>query len=241
MDGDLTREIKTVDFSFLFQDSYACFHVRRLQICDEAPFEAVAQALLQPGDILRHSVGGEDDLSMGFVKGVECMKEFFLGALAVCQKLHVVDDENVDLSKCGFELVHPVASKRRDELGHESFGTQISDAGFRIRFEHSVSNCVCEMGLAKTDAAVEKQWVIVLSRLCSDGFAGRVCKLIACADDERGERVARYESTEANWTPSSEWGFTRKQFALDPRCRYNGDAARPTDLSHRFLKASRVV
>ena len=50
-----------------------------------------------------------------FVQRVEGVEELFLGALAAGEELHVVDDQQVDLAEAVLELVHAVATKRRDE------------------------------------------------------------------------------------------------------------------------------
>src|SRR5713101_6409946 len=50
-----------------------------------------------------------------------------------------------------------------------------------------------EMGLAQTDAAVDEERVILLTRPVGDGQCRRMRELIAGANNEFGESVARVE------------------------------------------------
>ena len=103
MDRDVAGKVQAVDFGLLFENRDARLHVRRLKVGDQAPLEAVAKALFEPGDVLRDLVGREDDLPVRFVQRIERVEELLLRSLAVGQELNVVDDQtsifrNVDLN-----------------------------------------------------------------------------------------------------------------------------------------------
>src|SRR5688572_5388710 len=119
MDRDIARQVEAVDLRLLFEDGDARFHVGRLEIGDQSPLEPIAEPLLEPWDVLRNLVRSEDNLSVRLMERVEGVEEFFLGALAVGEKLDVVDDEYVDFAEGRLELVHAIAAKRRDQLRHE--------------------------------------------------------------------------------------------------------------------------
>ena len=50
-----------------------------------------------------------------------------------------------------------------------------------------------EMCLTKTDAAIEKQWVVALERCLSYRFRGCVSELVRASNDEIVEPVSRIE------------------------------------------------
>src|SRR5215813_447657 len=84
--------------------------VRRLDVGDEAPFETIAQSLLEVGDLLRELVGGEDDLVVAFVERVEGVEKLLLRALPAGEELYVIDDQHVDAPEAALELVHAIAT-----------------------------------------------------------------------------------------------------------------------------------
>lgn len=189
MDGDVPGKLETVDLGFLLQNRNTSFHVRRLKVCDQSPFEAVAKALFESRNVLGDRIRREDDLAVGFVESVEGVKELLLGSLSIRQELNIVDDQNVDLAKRRLEFVHAIATKRCDQLGHEGFRAEVGYAGFRISFESGVTNGVREVGLSEPNAPVEKQRIVVVSWLCRDRLARGVGKLVARPDDEGREGV----------------------------------------------------
>ncbi len=241
MNGHLARQVEAVDLGLLFEDRDAGLHVRRLQVRDQPPFEAVPESFLETRNVLRNGVRGEDDLSACLVEGVERVEELFLRTLAVREELDVVDDENVDLPERRLELVHSIAAQRRDELSHEDFCTQVRDAGVRIRLDGGMSDGIGEVRFAESHPAVEKERIVVVARLSGDGFARRVRELVAGADDERRERVARDEAAEARRPAAFDRRITGKQLALRTTGDDDAHATRPAGGSHRVLEPAGMV
>jgi len=68
----------------------------------------------------------------------------------------------------------------------------------------------------------------VIARLHRDGFARRVCELIAAADDEGVERVARHETAEphSRSARSGGGGLAGKELSLGATLAENVDGRR---------------
>jgi hypothetical protein len=77
--------------------------VGRLDVGDQTPLEPAAQPVLQRHQLLRRAVGGDDDLLVGVVEGVERVEELLLRPLLVLQELDVVDEEDVDVAIAALE------------------------------------------------------------------------------------------------------------------------------------------
>ena len=87
-----------VALGLVAQDGEAGLEVGRLDVGDQAPLEPAAQALLQRRDGVGHAVGGDDDLLVGAVEGVERVEELLLEAFLALDELDVVDQQHVDLA-----------------------------------------------------------------------------------------------------------------------------------------------
>src|SRR5438046_2076636 len=77
------------------EDREAGLEVGRLDVSDEAPFEAGAQAVLEGRNLLGRPVGGDDDLLVDLVQRIEGVEELLLGPVLAGQELHVVDQQHV--------------------------------------------------------------------------------------------------------------------------------------------------
>jgi len=87
-----------------------------MDVGDQPPFEARAQALLQPAERLGRSVAGEDDLAIILMQVVEGMEELFLGALLVDDELHIVDEQDVHGAIARPELIRRAVADGVDQL-----------------------------------------------------------------------------------------------------------------------------
>src|SRR6185312_2030731 len=85
--------------SLLLKDGDLSFQVWRLNVGDQSPFKAAAQAVFDFRQFLGRAVAGYDDLLHGLMQGVESMEEFFLGTLFLRQKLDVVNQQDVHATK----------------------------------------------------------------------------------------------------------------------------------------------
>ena len=106
----------------LAEDGHLRLEVGRLDIGDEAPFEAGAESVFQGRNLFRRRVGREYDLLLRLVKGVKRVKELLLRPFLPGQELDVVEQKGVDLSIAVAKLLHPVVANRRDQLGHKRVG-----------------------------------------------------------------------------------------------------------------------
>src|SRR6516162_10081496 len=86
----------------------------------------------------------------------------------------------------------------------------VGDARFRVVVLDQVGNRVHEMGLAETDAAVEKQRVIGPAGILRDLQRGRLGELIALAFDESPEAEIRIEARTDDQTFGAPRGDTER-------------------------------
>ena len=84
--------------SFTAQNGKAGFIIGRLHVHGQPPLEARAQAFLQGGHCLGRTVGGDHDLLVLPMQGVESMEEFFLGGVFASDELNIIDQEHVHLA-----------------------------------------------------------------------------------------------------------------------------------------------
>jgi hypothetical protein len=172
----------------------AGLEVGRLDVGDEAPLEAVAQSVLQRLQPLRRAVGGQDDLLVGVVEGVEGVEELLLGLGLPLQELDVVDEEHVDVAVAALEAVLPVVADRVDELVGELLARDVAHLGSVVERADVVADGVEQVGLAQPGVAVDEQRVVGLARCLGHRHGGRVREAVGRADDEGLEGVLRVES-----------------------------------------------
>ena len=163
--GHVVGERDVLHLGLLLENGHAGLDVGGLDVRDQPPLEAVSQALLEVGNLLRHLVRGEDDLAPVVVERVERVEELLLGSLAACQELHVVQDEDVDAAEPLLEVAHAIATERGDEVVHERVGGEVRDANQRLAFEDLVADGVHQVRFAATDAAVHEERVVVVAGL----------------------------------------------------------------------------
>jgi hypothetical protein len=93
--GDLRGDLDPLFEGFALEYRQTGRLVRRLNIGDEAPLEAGAEAVLQAGDRPGRPVAGKDDLAAVAVEVVEGVEELLLRAVLAGQELDVVDEEDL--------------------------------------------------------------------------------------------------------------------------------------------------
>jgi hypothetical protein len=89
------------------------------------PLEARLDPLLQPVDLARGAVGGDDDLLVLVDQRVERVEELVLGRVLAGDELHVVHHQQVHGAEQLLEAVHLLEPQRRDEPVHELLGRQV--------------------------------------------------------------------------------------------------------------------
>jgi hypothetical protein len=120
---------KAVHGRLLAEDRDARLEVGRLDVGDQAPLEPVAQPVLDVVELLGRPVGGEDDLLVGVVEGVEGVEELLLGLDLALEELDVVDEQHVDVSVAALEAVLAVVADRVDELVGELLTGHVAHLG----------------------------------------------------------------------------------------------------------------
>lgn len=68
--------------ALFFDDGKARFKIGRLDVDEQAPLEAGLKTVVEQLHLLGRAVGGEDDLALGLVEGIEGMEELLLRLLA---------------------------------------------------------------------------------------------------------------------------------------------------------------
>ncbi len=195
--GDEERDVGGDDgvlgFSLALQDGDLGFEIGWLDVGDEAPLEARAEAVFDVAEFLGGAVGGEDDLLGVAVKGVEGVEELFLGFFLAGEELDVVDEEDVDGAVLVAEAGHLVEAGGVGEVVDELFAADVADGGVGLEALYLVADGVHEVGFAHADAAVEEEGVVGLGGALGDGDGGGERELVAGAGDEAVEVVAGVE------------------------------------------------
>ncbi len=89
----------------VLKNGHAGFEVGRLDIHNEAPFEAGDEACLNALKFLGASVAGQDDLLVHVEEDVERVEEFFLGAFLSADEVDIVDHEDVHFAVFSAEFL----------------------------------------------------------------------------------------------------------------------------------------
>ncbi len=166
------------------QDRDAGLELGRLDRHREAPAEARFEPLLEPVDLLRVAVAGEDHLVLALEQRVERVEELFLRALLAGEELDVVDQQRIERAVRGLEFVDGVVLQRPHHVADEALRVHVGDARLRIALLHQVRDGVHQVGLAQTDAAVDEQRVVGAAGILGDLVRGRLGELVALALDE---------------------------------------------------------
>lgn len=74
-----------------------------MDVRDETALEAGTQAILQGGQLLWRTVGGQDDLFVGLVQRIKGMEELLLRRLLAFQELNVINHQDVEVAVAALE------------------------------------------------------------------------------------------------------------------------------------------
>ena len=204
---------------FGLDDRAARLKVWHLDVDCHPPFKATAQALRQGRNTVWWFVATDDNLLVGLVKGIEGVKELLLSFLAPGNKLHIVDDQYIDIAipvrkACLFE------ADRLDKLFDKRFRAQVSDFFAWVAREDLVTHRLDEVCLTEAHATVDEEGVILRTRAMCDCLAGGVGEVVARADDEILEGIARVEA--CRWCRRTR--MRRGSWLADECCRSFLDA-----------------
>ena len=192
----VVRQLQAVRKRFILNNRVARLIIGRLNIDDQTPFKARAQTLLQAEHIARHAVGGQDDLTLVFVEGVEGVEKFLLRRVLAGDKLNVVDQKQVGVAVFVAELEVFAGTHRFNKFVGELVALDVNDVVFGVLLLDAVGDGIEQVGLAEAGLAVEKQGVIDRGALLRDGLRGGKRVLVGRADDEGVEGELRVKFRE---------------------------------------------
>ena len=92
--------------------------IKRSHLDNQTTGQTRAHPLVKAFEIRRRTVGGHNHLPTGIDQGIEGVRKFLLDRLAL-QKLHIVDDQNINAaqtlfeSQSGLRVMNPFTSCRR--------------------------------------------------------------------------------------------------------------------------------
>ncbi len=153
--------------------------------------EARAQALFQGEHRLGRPVGGDDDLLVLTVQGVEGVEELFLGGLFAGDELDVIDEQDVDAAIFVAEGLRGVAADGVDQVVGKLLGGDIQHLQTALRA--LVTNGMQQVGLAQPDAAVQEEWVVRLGRFLGYRLGGGMRQAVAGANHKVFKGIARVQ------------------------------------------------
>ena len=199
----LIGEFHAVVIDSLAQHGHARVEIGWVDVGDEPRLEAIAQAVLECGEVARQAVRGQDELAARVMQRVERVEELLLGARLGLQELHVVDQQDVDAAKVLLEAVDVAAAvEGAQEAVGERLGRRVADGESTAVRAHVVADRVQQVGLADTGRAVEEERVVGDGRLLGHGQRRGVGEPVAVAEDELLEGELRVElvAYRAGWS-----------------------------------------
>ncbi len=142
------------------QNGHAHFEFGRLDGHGQTGIEAGDQALIHLPEFLGVGVAGENDLRAFGDQRLESVEKLFLRLVFAGEKLHVVDQQQVERVVVALEFLEGLALVGTHHFADELLGLQVTNAGARLLRQQRVADRVHEVGLAQTDAAVDEQRVV---------------------------------------------------------------------------------
>ena len=168
----------------VFDDGKARFKIGRLDVDEQAPLEAGLKTVVEQLHLLGRAVGGEDDLTLGLVEGVEGMEKLLLCLLAAGDELHVVHQQKVRVAVFAAELDVLAGADGLDQLVGEIVALDVDDLGVWCFGADFVRDGVDQVRLAEAGVTVDEKWVVVLRRRVRDRAGRGVGELVAVAHNE---------------------------------------------------------
>src|SRR5438093_3096687 len=131
---------------------------------------------------------------MSVEKRIERVKEFFLGTLFASKKLDVVYQEEIDLAITLSEFDQITVLDRVDELVDEQFTGDINHLYVFLLGPNVLADGLHQVGLAKTDTAINEQRVVRACGRLRHGQSGGMRNFIVRTNDERFEGIPGIQS-----------------------------------------------
>ncbi len=176
------------------EDGYSRLVIRLWDVNDHAGGEAGLQTLLESGNEVWMFVGGEDNLLIIVVQGIEEMKEFFLAAILVAgEELNIVHDEDIIFAILLLKGLESRCLERVHYLLDELVRGHVVNVLVGGRSLDVVSHCLDKMCFAMTSRAIDEEWIVGNARASYHRLGRSVSKFIEGSDDEGVEGIARVE------------------------------------------------
>ena len=174
----------------LFQnDGGAEFERRRLNVRNQTPLKARAQPVLERFDVARRPVGGQNDLLVRIVQGVEGVKKLLLRGFPPGDELNIVDQQHVRPAVLIAEVLHGAGLDGVDQFIGELIAFFIDDFHVRHGALDFVRDGVKQVGFAEPALPVDEERVIGGGGVARHGDAGGVGEFVRLPDDEVIEGV----------------------------------------------------
>ena len=126
---------------------------------------------------------------MSIEKRIERVKEFFLRTLLASEKLDVVYQEEIDLAITLSEFDQITVLDRVDELVDEQFTGDINHLYVFLLGPNVLADGLHQVGLAKTDTAINEQRVVGARGRLRHGESGGMRNFVVRTDHERFEGI----------------------------------------------------
>ena len=127
------------------------------------------------------------------MKGIEGVKELLLSFLAPGNKLHIVDDEHVNIA-VPVRKASLFKTDRLDKFFDKRLRAQVGDFFAWVARKNLIAYRLDEVCFTKANATVDKEGIILRARAVCDRLAGGVGEVVARADDEILEGIARVQA-----------------------------------------------
>ena len=122
------------------------------------------------------------------------MKEFFLSFFFAGDELHIIDDQDINVAIFIAEA-SDFETNTIEKFFHESFRANIGNFHFGITLDDGVADSLNQVSFAQADAAVDEKRVILGARIGGGCLASSVGEVVARADNEILEGIARVEAS----------------------------------------------
>ena len=164
----LSGQTDPFGFRLPLEDRDFRLEIRRLDVGNQSPLEARAQALFELRNLMRRAVAADDDLFLRVVERVEGVEELRLRAFLAGQELDVVDEQDVDAAIALAEVEDPIVADGIDHLVHEPLGRDVGELQRLEVIEHVMPDRVHQVRLPESHAAVDEQRVVGARRRLGD-------------------------------------------------------------------------
>ena len=112
------------------------------------------------------------------------MEKFLLRTLLAGDKLNIVNQKQVSHAVLAAEGLHIAFLNRGDQFVGEILAFYINNAEIRVRTANHIADCIQKVGFAQTGLTINKERVVVFSRMICDRNGSRVGELVGRTNNE---------------------------------------------------------